>query len=354
MLSYALPAYTRGMATFTGEDAQRLKKSGKSWEQVGSLMGLSADAARGRARRWRAKNKRMADWPTVIGLGPEDGLPDPEVVLEKARRAQEQNNILGQRRQDQSIMLPGNLPTGIAFISDLHYGGAGVDYAAADRDATIVAETEGLYASFHGDGYDNWIIGRLVGLQRYQVLTFDEEFALFESFIRRTRPLWLISGNHENWTHQLAGYDRIRECLKGTRVLYDRHEIAFTLHLAKAMWKIKVRHKWRGTSVFNDTHGIEVGWQRGTSEFDIGVGGHTHRATLIRPFIRHHEKKYAVLTGTYKTEDEYGRQLGLAESHGSGCGAIIFFPDGRMFACEDLQTAAEFLAFARKERMGCN
>lgn len=318
------------------------------------MLGVAAEAARGRARRWRAKGIDYSESPTIIGLGPDDGAPDPAVVLEKAKLAQKRGSVLSKKRQNQVIVLPGNLPAGIAVISDLHLGGPGVDYAAADRDADIVANTEGLYGSSHGDWFDNWIIGRLTALQRHQVLTFDEEFALFEHFIKRIDPLWLVSGNHENWTHKVAGYDRVRECLKGTRVLYDRHEIAFTLQLGKATWKVKVRHKWRGTSVFNDTHGIEVGWQRGTSEFDIGIGGHTHRATLIRPFIRHHEKKYAILTGTYTLEDEYGRELGFAQSHGSGCGAIIFFPDGRMFACEDLPTAAEFLTFARKGRLGCN
>lgn len=292
--------------------------------------------------------------PETIGVIPSDMDIDPIEVLEKAKRAQKKSSVLAKKRQEQFVVFPGNLPVGLALLADWHIGGQGVDYTALERDINSIYETEGMYGGYTGDGVDNWIWNRFMRLQRDQAIQHCEEWALLEYFLLRAKLVVAVAGNHDNWSRMMAGSDRIRECLKHTRVLYDRHEVEFTLQLASASWKVKIRHKWKGNSVFNDTHGIEVGWQRGTSEFDIGVGGHTHRATLMRPFVRHHEKKLAVLLGTYKTDDEYGRELGAAQSHGRGCGAIIFFPDGRMFACEDLTTAAEFLTFARKGRLGCS
>ena len=46
--------------------------------------------------------------------------------------------------------------------------------------------------------------------------------------------------------------------------------------------------------------------------------------------------------------DEEGL-LFIADEVSTGMGRT-----GRMFACEDLETAAEFLAYARKGRKGCN
>jgi len=309
---------------------------------------MKQEKARGIWRRWRDNLRE----PETIGIIPSDSLLDPLEILERAKRSQKRSGALAKKRQEQYVIFPGSLPVCLAILADWHLGGRGVDYMALENDVNIISGTDGMYGLYNGDGVDNWLFARFMRLQREQTIQHDEEWALLEYFLLRAKLVVAVAGNHDNWSYMMAGSDRIRECLKNTRVLYDKHEVEFTLQLAGASWQVKARHKWKGNSVFNDTHGIEVGWQRGTSEFDIGIGSHTHRATLIRPFIRHHEKKFAVLTGTYKTEDEYGRELGYAKSHGSGCGAIIFYPDGRMFACEDLETAADFLTFARGK--ACN
>ena len=283
-----------------------------------------------------------------MGVLPDD-LEDPEEIWRRVLGAQEKVEKIAERRSEQRITIPGDQPFGLAFLSDLHFGNMWTDYRQARKDADLVRDTEGLYAIFTGDGIDNWITGKLMSLQRDQVIPFDHEVRLFKDWLSRLKQSLLVtvSGNHENWTKRLAGFDFVREYLKGTRALYDRHEVVFTLILGDAQWVVKVRHKWRWGSVFNPTHGIEVGWER-TGHFDIGVGGHTHIGTLIRPFLRDGTKRYAVLVGTYKTGG-YGRELGLAKPYGRGAAALIFYPDGRLFATEDLQTAIEFLSCLRSK-----
>src|SRR5690606_1086220 len=107
------------------------------------------------------------------------------------------------------------------------------------------------------------------------------------------------------------------------------------------------RHQWRFSSIYNATHGVEVGWERGGSDFDIGLAGHTHIASLCRPFVKHGRKRYAVVTGTYKMADSYSDQVGYAPCAGYGCGVMIFYPDGRLQWFEDVKTAGEFLRFLR-------
>ncbi len=110
------------------------------------------------------------------------------------------------RKQKQAITLPDE-PVAIAFLSDLHIGSAGTDYQAIKADAELIRDTPGMYAGFHGDGMDNFIIGKLQALQRGAAVGFDAERILFESWIDLVAPklLWWVEGNHDLWTEKLVG-----------------------------------------------------------------------------------------------------------------------------------------------------
>lgn len=310
---------------------------------------------------WRLDCKRRLGLKTGYGTGGPTvtepaikGLTasyedDPEELWREAIRAQKRAFRKARRREKQSIELP-NEPCGIAILSDLHFGDPDTDHEAIKVDAEIIRSTEGLYAGYHGDGLDNWIVGKLQRLQRDQAVSFDVELALFKNWLEllKGKLLWAVSGNHDNWTYQVAGVDLVKDTLKGTTVLYDQYEVVFRLMVGKAKWIVKARHQWKYGSVFNATHGQEVGWERGGTNFDIALGGHTHIGTLCRPFFRQGKKRYAILMGTYKVNDDFPRQLGLPKPQDRGSGALLFHPDGRMLFIEDLQTAAEFLTFWRQ------
>ena len=282
--------------------------------------------------------------PIVLGLGAESERDDGD-LWGRAYRIQERHERQEAKRREQHIYIPGGRAFGWAWLSDLHFGGDS-DYRQMRADAELIRDTDRMWCAFNGDGLNNWIVGKLAHLQRGQSLSLDDEWQLFRSFLQIIRgKLKVVAlGNHELWTLVLGGVNPIREEMAGYHVLFDEYEVAYRLHLSGASWLVKQRHQWRGSSVFNPTHGIEVGWQRGGCEFDIGVGGHTHIGTVCRPFFRHGVKKYAVLIGTYSTNG-YGRQLGLAPTVGTGCGAMVFQADGRSTFFDDLHTAAQFLEF---------
>jgi len=281
--------------------------------------------------------------PEVIGLGPNDMLPDDSDLWNRAYRIQDHHQGIEAKRKEQHVYIPGGKAFGWAWLSDLHFGGT-TNYRQIRADAELIRDTDRMWCAFNGDGLNNWIVSKLARLQRGQQLSLDDEWHLFGSYLRILgNKLKVVAlGNHELWTLVLSGVNPIREHMSGYQVLFDEYEINYRLHLGEASWLVKQRHQWRGSSVFNVTHGIEVGWQRGGCEFDIGVGGHTHIGTVCRPFFRWGSKRYAVLIGTYN-QNGYGRELGLAPTVGSGCGAMIFQADGRITFFEDLQTAAEFL-----------
>jgi hypothetical protein len=254
------------------------------------------------------------------------------------------------RKQKQAITLPDE-PVAIAFLSDLHIGSAGTDYQAIKADAELIRDTPGMYAGFHGDGTDNWIVGKLTALQRGQAIGFDAERLLFESWIDLIAPklLWWVEGNHDDWTEKLCGSSPNRSHLASVRAIYDRNQAIIRLNHAGRQRVLVVRHRWRFSSIFNPTHGLEVGWDRGDIDYDWAVGGHTHIGTYARPFHRHGKKRLAILTGTYKLLDSFGEEIGFPAPKGRGCGAMVLDTDGSEIWFDELHTAAKYLGYLRGE-----
>ena len=292
---------------------------------------------------------RLEQAPDVDGFTPDDTQYDPLELWTAVQAVQRRDERLAATRARQTVTVPDpDQPFGLAYLSDLHIGNPGTDYQSLEQDCRLIQDTPRLYAGFHGDGTDNWIMGKLLRLQQYQAIPFDAEVQLLATVLEMLQGslLWVVSGNHDNWTRQLAGIDRIHEALKGCKTLYHPHEVRFTLQHGPRSWHVKARHSWKYRSIFNATHAIEVGWQRGGYDFDIGIGAHTHIATVARPFYRHGRERYAVLIGTYKIRDAYTDELGLSAPHGRGCGAHVSYPDHRPpVFCSDLTTARDFLDF---------
>jgi hypothetical protein len=253
------------------------------------------------------------------------------------------------RRNAQKIEF-GNKPIALALLSDLHIGNATTDYRQLRKDAELIQKTDGMFAIFHGDGIDNWIVPKLMQLQRGQAVNFEQELLLFESWLSliADKLVAVVSGNHDNWTHSMSGIDIVKRMLKGTKVLYDRDEIRTIISVGDYHWEFCIRHKWLGSSIYNPTHGIER-YSRMGATFDIGIGGHTHIASISREFISNDNRQcMAIITGTYKKYDGFARQLGLPHCPHNGSGAIILKPNGKYLWIRDLQDAANYITYLRK------
>lgn len=254
-------------------------------------------------------------------------------------------------KQHQTITINDGKPFAIAYLSDFHVGSSGVNYKALKKDVDTINQTEGFWSEFHGDAVDNWVVGKLAGLQRNQLLNFDEEWGLFLAILEMMQPklLWVVSGNHDNWSFKIGGADRIRQALQGSKILYDTDEVNVTVKLGNASWRHKIRHKTRYNSVFNKSHGIERDLERGGDDFDIGVAGHTHVGTFFREFAFHGKMRLAILTGAYKRHDAFQREIGFAPTTHDGCGAVVYMPDGSLLPVQNIQLAAKVLTSLRAE-----
>lgn len=281
--------------------------------------------------------------PMIEGITAEDRVDlNDEIIpylIKVGQRAKEKNIA----ELKQTITMPDE-PFALVLMADLHAGGK-TDYEALCKDVELIGSTPGMYVGNVGDNFDNFIIGTLQSIQREQPTTHEMEVRFVRWLMKQlsNHLLFWCSGNHDNWSNKVSGIDFMREGLRGTHCLYDNAQIFFNLKWGNNEQKWLVRHKWRGTSIFNATHGIETGWERVGLNFDVGVAAHTHIATLCRTFIKGNQKRFAILLGTYKVRDQYARDCGYARSVGLGSGAFVYHPDGRVFWSEDLETAKSLL-----------
>ena len=341
----------------------------RSWRQIGESLGLKKEATRMRYRAWREGligkdgagqikadfHSMTDDKPIISGLMPDDDQwKTPEYyddLIDKLIKNQEKSlDVRMRARREQSITL--HPPCLFVPTSDWHLGDPGTDYKAVDHDMRLIADTPGVYTGFNGDGINNWVIGKLAKLQHGETISYDDEWGLFFHYMEmlKGKLLFVLTGNHDNWTKKVSFlFDPMREALKGVRVLYDTEQINFRLNVGPKTYKVQSRHKWKYSSIFNPTHPIEVGWQRGDFDYDIGIGSHTHIGTYCRPFHRHQIRRWAILTGAYKLDDKFAREMGYPTVADRGCGALLFSEDGKFVFYEDLEYAIDVLGFLRKK-----
>ena len=240
-----------------------------------------------------------------------------------------------------NINLPSNKPFGICFLSDLHIGGKHVDYTLIGKDIKTIMSNPNIYVIGAGDFSDNWVVGKLMALQREQLVPHDVEWRLVEGLIETIaeKLLCVVGGNHDAWTESVSGVDRLKELINksNSETIYESNEARLVINGLK----IQIRHKWKRNSSINPTYCIEKGYDDGDWQFDIGVGGHTHIATLCRPFYRHDKLRQAIILSTYKRDPK--KKWGSYSSKDSGCGLLIVNPDKATHWFSEVDLGNKFL-----------
>jgi predicted phosphodiesterase len=298
----------------------------------------------------------LAAWEQYKSRRKKTGTGEPELLSIKEEYNTEQlwemvtENQSTNRRDVPTLMLP-NEPFALAFLSDLHIGSAETDHMAIRNDAEIVANTDGMYAIFHGDGIDNWIVPKLTGKQRSQAVPFDIEVALLKAWLTTlgSKLIAVVAGNHDNWTYKMSGIDYL-ESITPPNAVYNQHQGFIDVQWDNKTLRLCIRHSWKGYSMYNPTHAME----RASKEVDadVYVGGHTHIGTLFRSFTVRGRDRLAVITGTYKMQDGYGVELGLPAPAHRGCGAVVVDIDGSMVWFRELAPAQKYLKFLRSYQKG--
>jgi predicted phosphodiesterase len=317
---------------------QQLRSDGKTAREIGTELGFSTTQINGlfNAKGW------LKDSPIITGATADDALVDVDELMHRLEIVENRASELLHKRENQSITFH-ELPVGIAVVSDQHVGGPAT-YRQMFADAELIRDS-GLWCFAAGDLLNNWASNpRLARLQAGEWLNQAESRAIYHRYLDTIgdKLLAVVAGNHDRWSNAV-GYDYIRDSLRGKPVLYDTGQVDVTLDADGLETRVRLRHTFRGKSMYNPTHGIENSCRLDGGCFDIGICGHSHAASLARPFVVGGEERLAVLVSSYKIMDDFATEHGFPKSHGSGSAAFVIDREGRRFGFGDIRQAADFL-----------
>lgn len=265
-------------------------------------------------------------------------------AITESRRAKERL-----RRSRAGVLAWDYGPVCLVFMADTHLGGTGVDYEAIDRDIDMVLQTPGAHIIGVGDLLDNFIIGKLMAIQMDTPFTIDEQWSLVRRMLRRMAPRLVASvgGNHDNWTRLLAGVDYfhdVHEQIVGNHILFGKNELRCEVRVGEASYPFKIRHKWRGFSMYNPTHAAERDAKFNSGyPWRVGVAAHTHTGGYVREFNRGGQTALAVQCGTYKRIDDYADTNDFPEPNEAAAVAVILDEEGGMFGTSNLRAALKYM-----------
>ena len=226
-------------------------------------------------------------------------------------------------------------------------GNAGTDIERVFDEARIVAETPGMYMVTLGDCFDGFILQKLRFIRDNSRQGIEDEWALLEGYLDliKEKLLLCVSGNHEGWSQDLTGRDWLRRTVAdyAPKALYDTDDCRVVIEVAGVEYPTRIRHKWRGNSIYNPTHATERA-QKWDQDFVLGVGGHTHVSGLSRGFPAAGRNGLAVLVGSFKRIDSYVSELGLPKSNQSTSIAVLFDAETEsMVGMDNLTMAAKVM-----------
>lgn len=284
------------------------------------------------------------DGPEIRGVVAGEA-PDPDEVWRKAEAVWHKQETEAARKADQVIRF-NHGPACLVFMADLHLGGQGVDYPRIRREAELARDIPNAGVWLAGDVIDNFIWGWAASIRQHTEITIPEERVLAKTVLDILGPRLIASvgGNHCGWSRKAAGIDVLRDLTARVRpdALYDTDDCTARVEVGPASVTVRVRHKWRGNSIYNATHGQERA-ARWDDDADIYVGAHTHTEGTARSFSVGGAKKLAVQLGAYKRIDDYARTNGFPKPDGSTAVAVIINERGQWFAVEHLELAAEIM-----------
>ena len=320
-----------------------LKEAGHTWREICGTLGIKKEAARSRYRNFKKKKRS----PTCTATGVmTDEPPDEDEVYRRACREWEKTRELEERRNAQSLEFSRG-PVALVAAADLHLGGGGVDYPRVFEEAELIANTPGMYLILLGDLVDNFIVSSLIKLRLFTRLTITDEWTLVRRYLRIVGPKVraTVGGNHDYWLTMLSGIDYLRDTLAAIvpGTIYDQDDAKITVRIGKTEWPGRIRHKWRGTSIYNETHGIEraAKWDQ---DFLWAIGAHTHRDGVVRSFNHAGRQGWSAMCGSYKRVDHYATQGGFPNANNSIAIALVFDEDtGSITGFDNLEMCARFM-----------
>lgn len=232
---------------------------------------------------------------------------------------------------------------GVSFVSDQHIApGTPVDFERMRLDAELIAGTPGLYGILGGDLCDNHVKHRAAIMAARSQPSDQWRLAEYYLSIFAEKIIVTTSGNHDDWTDEIAGVSVLEMVCRAQRVCYAPDEARIDIGCGQQTYKVAMRHQFRMNSSFNQTHAVLQWLRLGEDEFDIGAVGHHHEAAISSNVYRG-QPVICVRPGSYQITSAYSRRYGYNRSIPT-CPTVLLWPgERRMMPFWDVRDAAEVL-----------
>lgn len=279
----------------------------------------------------------------TTGAGPSHEA-DVDAIREAARRRFRKKEQRARQKKRQTIRFSHG-PACLFFCGDQHIGNAGSDVDRMYREQEIMLDTPAGYVWQMGDVVDNFIVGRLIEQNMKPSTPIWEQWELAQDYLAgfEDRLVAYCGGNHGAWTMKASGGIDYRKEVCPDGILYDGDEVQATIKVGTKTVRVWSRHKWRGSSIYNQTHGQERAARFADPAYDVYVGAHRHTGAVTREFIHEGQRKLAIQLGAYKMYDDYARAMGFPGSDGSTAAALIIHDDGSIFGMGHIERARDYM-----------
>jgi hypothetical protein len=282
---------------------------------------------------------------------------DPAQMWERAKQVTSAQIAYQKDRHEAEVGYVTKKPIALTFISDQHISQGGVsNLERMEEDARLVSETPGMYAVLGGDGVDNHVKHRAALVNSGSVP--GKEWILYDHYlgIFGSRIAAMISGNHDDWTHDFVGIDMVQRLAEKRRIFYAPDFVLLSVVLKDTpedegvTYRVKLRHQYRFNSSLNNTHSMKRMWEMDEHDFDIGVICHLHDAAM-EPFKKHGKWRWAFRPGSYQHTTGHSRRYGYGWSE-PACPTVILWPgEKRMLGFLDVREAASYLTYLRQNNL---
>lgn len=281
---------------------------------------------------------------------PDDDLPVEEIIKMRKREFEQKRAY-----EEASKLIPVQIkisgPIGILHFGDPHLDDDGTDIGEVFRQSELTRTVEGLFGANCGDTTNNWV-GRLARLYSEQNMGRRRSIRVAEHFVRTTRWLWMVGGNHDAW----SGHDDpLHWIAKQASALYRSSEARLELRFPSGEpFVVNARHDFAGGSMWNPAHGAMKAIQLGIRD-DLLTCGHKHISGY--GIIKDPDTGkicQALQIGSFKLFDRYQKEKNLRDQMISPSALTVIDPNkppsnpDRCKVFWDADEGVDYLKFKRR------
>lgn len=253
-------------------------------------------------------------------------LPSPDLTIEEliARRLEDSDRSMRADDARQIIPVKVNLngPFGLFVMGDPHIDDQGCNFRLLKNHVELIKPHPHVVVGHIGDITNNWV-GRLARLYADQSTTAREAWLLAEWLLNEIEPLFCILGNHDMWSGHGNPIDWI---LRHSPGVTEAHGVRLALRQpCGAETRVHARHNFKGTSIYNELHGLKREVLMGLRDHVL-IAGHHHVGGDQGTVAPDGLVSQIVRVSGYKQADHYAKELGLKSAHIHASALIIIDP----------------------------